>query len=103
MEQNEQMPAPPDDELRKKAEKRVKERIALLSHIGTYVVINAFLVVIWALSGAGYPWFLWVMAGWGVGLAINIFAYFAGSRGEAAKDRMLQKEMEKIRKEQGNP
>ena len=88
-----------EEELRKKAEKRVTQRTALLSHIGAYVVVNAFLVIIWALAGAGYPWFLWVMAGWGIGLAINILAYFTGRKGEAAKDRMVQKEMEKIKKE----
>ena len=89
-----------EEELRKKAEKRVTQRTALLSHIGAYVVVNAFLVIIWALAGAGYPWFLWVMAGWGIGLAINILAYFTGRKGEAAKDRMVQKEMEKIKEEQ---
>jgi len=89
-----------EEEIRKKAEKRVTQRTALLSHIGAYVVVNAFLVIIWALAGAGYPWFLWVMAGWGIGLAINILAYFSGRKGEAAKDRMIQKEIEKIEKEQ---
>ena len=59
------------------------------------------MVLIWALTGAGYPWFLWVMAGWGLGLAIHIITYFTGKKGEAARDRMVQKEMERIKKEQG--
>jgi F0F1-type ATP synthase assembly protein I len=93
-----------EEEIRKKAEKRVTQRTVLLSHIGSYVVVNVFLVIIWALAGAGYPWFLWVMATWGLGLAFNIISYFAGgSRGEAAKDRMVQKEMEKIQKEEQQP
>ena len=87
-------------EIRKKAEKRVSQRTALLSHIGAYVVVNTFLIIVWALAGAGYPWFLWVMAGWGLGLAINIVSYFAGSKGEAARDRMVQKEMDKIKEEE---
>ena len=100
MEPNTQRPAGmTEEEIREKAEKRVGQRTALLYHIGTYVAVNAFLVIIWALTGAGYPWFLWVMAGWGLGLAINIISYFAGSKGEAAKDRMVQKEMDKIKKE----
>ncbi|NPV59212.1 MAG: 2TM domain-containing protein [Actinobacteria bacterium] len=89
------------NDVREKAEKRVSERIALLSHLGSFVIINAFLVLIWALTGRGYPWFIWVMVGWGVGLAMHAFAYFTGRRGEAMKERMLRKEMEKIRKEQG--
>jgi hypothetical protein len=92
---------PPQPDIREKAEKRVRQRIELLRHIGTYVIINGFLVIVWALTGAGYPWFLWVMAGWGIGLAFHIIGYAAGYRGEATKDRMVQKEMERIKKEQG--
>ncbi len=100
----EQPPNPPlSDDLREKAETRVKQRIALLSNLGTYVIVNAFLVVVWALSGAGYPWFLWVMAGWGIGLAFHAFNYFIGKRSDATRERMLQKEMEKLKKEQGQP
>lgn len=94
-------PTAPDsseDEIKKIAEKRVRERIHLLQHIGAYIIINGFLVLVWALSGAGYPWFLWVMAGWGIGLAFNIVGYLTGGKGSAARDRMVQKEMEKIKK-----
>jgi hypothetical protein len=99
-EQVQQSPVTEEDELRQRAEKRVQERVHLLQHIGTYIVINGFLVVVWALSGAGYPWFLWVMAGWGIGLASHIIGYFTGSRGQAARDRMIEKEMEKLNKGQ---
>ena len=92
---------PPEPDLKAKAEKRVKERVELLQHIGTYVIINGFLVVIWALTGHGYPWFLWVMAGWGLGLSIHIFSYLSGRRGEAVRDRMIEKEMKKLKKEKG--
>lgn len=90
-----------EDEIREKAEKRVSQRMALLEHIASYIIINGFLVIIWALSGRGYPWFLWVMAGWGIGLAFHIVGYFIGKRGEASKDQMIRKEMEKIKREKG--
>jgi hypothetical protein len=102
MTENQNIPSPPEsDELREIAEKRVRQKVALLSHIGAYIIINAFLVVVWLLSGRGYPWFLWVMAGWGIGLVFNIFAYFSGAKGEAAKEKMVRKEMERMKKEQG--
>jgi hypothetical protein len=88
-----------EEELRAGAEKRVRERIHLLQHIGTYIVINGFLVVVWALSGGGYPWFLWVMAGWGVGLLSHIIAYATGARGTSAHDRMVAKEMQRMKKD----
>lgn len=36
-----------------------------------YVVINAFLVGIWAVAGFGYFWPGWVLAGWGVLLLLD--------------------------------
>lgn len=92
---------PTEEEIREKARKRVDEKIRLLSHIGSYVIINVFLVVVWGLTSnwSGYPWFLWVMAGWGIGLVFHIVGYFTGRRGEAAKDRMIEKEMERLKQE----
>ena len=42
-----------------------------------YVVINLFLIGIWAVAGAGYFWPGWVLAGWGVLLLLDAWnAYF---------------------------
>lgn len=104
MEQGQQPPNPPvSDELRERAEKRVNQKMALLSHIGSYVIVNGFLVLIWALTGAdtGHFWPVWVMIGWGIGLAFHIFGYLTGKRSEAMREKMLQKEMEKVEREQG--
>ena len=32
----------------------------------TYLAVSALLIVIWALTGAGYFWPIWPMLGWGV-------------------------------------
>ena len=96
-EQAQQAPATDEEALRQRAEKRVQDRIHLLQHIGSYVIINAFLVFVWALSGAGYPWFLWVMAGWGIGLASHIVAYFSGGRNLARREQMVEKEIQKMK------
>jgi hypothetical protein len=41
------------------------------------------------------------MIGWGIGLAFHIFYYFTGKRSAAMRERMMEKEMEKLRKERG--
>lgn len=46
-------------------------------HATVFVAVQLFLVVIWATSGAGYPWFVYPLFGWGIGLA----AHFAALRG----------------------
>ena len=96
---NQELTASEADEIRKKAEVRVEQRIGLLYDIAAYVIINAFLVVIWYVTGQGYPWFIWVLAGWGIGLAFHIVSYVTGRKGEASKDRMIQKEMDRIKQE----
>ena len=36
-----------------------------------YVAVNLFLIVVWLLTGHGYFWPAWVLAGWGVFLALD--------------------------------
>lgn len=50
---------------------RIKKRRDFLAHLVTFVVLNAGLWILWALTGAGYPWPAWVTIGWGVGLVLN--------------------------------
>lgn len=98
-ETTQQAPSTEEEQLRKRAETRVEDRIHLLQHIGSYIIVNGFLVVVWALTGAGYPWFLWVMAGWGIGLASHIVAYVSGGRNLARRERMVEKELQKMKQD----
>jgi len=64
------------DEVREAAVKRVKARRDFKTHAVTYVLVNTLLVVIWAFSGAGYFWPIWIIAGWGIGLALNAWTVY---------------------------
>ena len=61
---------------RAEARKRLEARRKLASDLVSYVVINAFLVFVWLISGAGYFWPGWVIAGWGIGLALHTWEVF---------------------------
>jgi hypothetical protein len=63
-------------DVRQQARKRVQARRDFSAHLVSYVVINAFLVMVWAVSGAGYFWPIWVIGGWGVGLALHAWDTF---------------------------
>jgi hypothetical protein len=54
-----------------RARKRVTERREYGTHVVAYVVVNASLVLIWALTGAGYFWPAWVLGAWGIGLVLH--------------------------------
>ena len=83
------------------AERRVRQRMELWWHLGSYIIVNIFLVIIWAITGAGYPWFIWVMIGWGIGMAFHIMHYFITIHGESRREHMVQKEMDKLHRKQG--
>ena len=62
---------------REAAVKRLKGKRDFRMHLGAYVIVNAMLVSIWALTARGNFWPIWVLLFWGVGLALNGWsAYF---------------------------
>jgi hypothetical protein len=61
---------------RKEARRRLQERRDFVSHLVAYLVINGFLIAVWAFTGAGYFWPAWVLAAWGVGLVLHAWETF---------------------------
>jgi uncharacterized membrane protein YecN with MAPEG domain len=61
---------------REQARKRLQTQRDFASHVVAYVVINAFLVGIWAFTGAGYFWPAWVLGAWGAGLVLHAWDAF---------------------------
>ena len=59
------------DERRAAAIDRITNRREFRNHVLTYCAVNLLLVLIWAASGAGYFWPIWVIGGWGIGLAAH--------------------------------
>ena len=88
-----------EEEIYKEAEKRVKAKKDFYKHLVVYVVVNIMLVIIWAFAaGRGYPWFLWPLGGWGLGIIFNFFDAFVWVK---KRDKgAIEKEVEKIKREQ---
>jgi 2TM domain len=79
------------DETRASARKRVEKRRGLQGGLVAYVVINGFLVAVWAMTGGGYFWPAWVIAGWGVGMLLGLWDYLRGPVTEADVDDELRR------------
>lgn len=61
-----------DSQLHELARKRVEFR----RHLLVYFITNASLWIIWFLTGQGYPWPVWPLVGWGIGVIFHyIFDY----------------------------
>lgn len=64
------------DASREAAIERLKNKRDFRGQVVVYLAVNAMLVVIWAVSGAGYFWPIWPILGWGVGLAFNAWTVY---------------------------
>jgi hypothetical protein len=54
-----------------RARARLMKRRKFKGDAAAYVLINALLVGIWAMTGFGYFWPGWVLVGWGVLLLLD--------------------------------
>ena len=63
-----------DDPQRSAAIKRLKDKRDFKTNLVMYVIVNAFLVVIWAVTGAGFFWPIFVIVGWGIGIVGHAWA-----------------------------
>lgn len=100
-----------DDEMRKKAVERVRARKGFFTHLTIYVIINAFLWTMWAISASSNNWMpgwgmrsfggpVWVTAGWGLGLLFHFFGVFVFHGNW--EDREVQKEIDRMKKSGGS-
>lgn len=73
---NTNMNEPKDEALWQVAKERVGFRKSLVS----YIIVNCFLVGIWALSSNHYPYFwpIWPILGWGIGIAFQYARAYHG-------------------------
>ena len=80
-----------EQELRDSAIKRIKRKKAFWGMVATYVIVNAVLVVIWAVTGAGYFWPGWVLGFWALGL---VFTGISAFKRDGVSEDEIQREME---------
>lgn len=85
------------------ASRRVKAKMGFYGHLASYVVVNGMLIGIYLLTaiaagGLYYPWFVWPMLGWGIGLAFHFLGAFVFSSADSPynRQRMIEEEMRKM-------
>jgi len=89
-----------EEEIYEAAKKRVKHKKDFYSHLVVYIVINLMLVLIWAFTGHGYPWFIWPLGGWGIGVIFHGLDVFFFHKQSGWELKEIEKEAENIRKSQ---
>lgn len=86
-----------DEELYRKAEKRVDEKLGFYHHLYAFIAVNAMFIVLNLLTSPGEWWFYWITGFWAIGLIGHFFKVFVLTD-TGKKDKMIEKEMEKMKK-----
>jgi len=83
-----------DEQARREAAiQRLKDKRDFWTHVLVYVVVNAFLVGVWAWSsGDAHFWPVWSIGGWGIGLLFHAWETFRPRISEAAIQREMRKD-----------
>jgi hypothetical protein len=68
--------AAPDQAARDQEVERLKKRRDFRGHLIVYLLVNASLVTIWALTSHGFFWPAFVIVGWGIGVAMNAWEVY---------------------------
>jgi hypothetical protein len=79
--------------------KQAKARVGFQMHLRSYLIVNAGLWLIWSLTtfffqdsnanGLPFPWPLFPMLGWGIGLAmhyVSVYGRFGNQRDMAERE-----------------
>ena len=82
-------------DLRGRALGRLKKKAGFRVHLLIYVLVNGMLVLIWAMTGAGFFWPVFPIAGWGIGVVANAVDAYAVD--EPTEDQ-IEHEMERLRR-----
>jgi hypothetical protein len=87
---------PDVDDVREQAISRLKKRRELGAHVLTYLLINGFLVVVWAVASPdAIFWPMFPMAGWGVGLVLHAWDVY---RNDEFREADIQREIARLQK-----
>jgi hypothetical protein len=87
-----------DDGLRDRAVEHLRKKSEFRAHLLAYVLVNAFLVSIWAVTGAGFFWPVFPIMGWAIGVAFNAWDVY---RRQVPTEEQVRREMESLRRREG--
>jgi hypothetical protein len=80
--------------VRERAIARLKKKSEFKADLLAYVLVNAFLVAIWALTGAHFFWPAIPILGWGIGVVFHARdAYW----GETFSEDQIRREMQRMK------
>ena len=83
------------------ARRRAGAKLGWYFHAGIYVVVNLFLLAISEVGFGTRHWSPFPLVGWGFGLLLHGVSVFVLGRHSGLRERMVEREREKLRREHG--
>lgn len=77
------------------AKRRVAAKFTFVVHLAVYILVNGFLIYINLTTSPGYYWFIWPLAGWGIGLLLHGLQVFLYGQVSRLKQEMIEEEMKR--------
>lgn len=89
-----------NNEAFREAKKKVEEEKKFYYHLGVYLVMSAFFIVLNLVTSPDHLWFYWPMLGWGLGLFLQGARVFTNvGLSKEWEDKRIERHM-RNRKEQ---
>jgi len=85
----------PEEDLRERAIRRLKKKRDLQGHVIVYVLVNTFIVIIWAMTNSGFFWPIFPIVGWGIGVVMNAWDVY---RSDEPEEDEIRREMEALKR-----
>jgi hypothetical protein len=85
---------PEETALRERAIKRLRKRRDFYGHLLVYILVNSFLVIIWAMTDMhGFFWPVFPIVGWGIGVVMNAWDVY---RRDVFTESQVSKEIDRL-------
>ena len=92
-----------DEEIDRLARRRAGAKMGWYVHACVYVLVNLFLLAISEYGFGQRRWTVFPVLGWGLGLALHGISVFVLGTGSGLRERLIEKERERLRRDRGAP
>jgi hypothetical protein len=90
-----------DEELDRLARRRAGAKLGWYAHFMIYLAVNLMLFAMSDLAFGTRRWSVYPVLGWGLGVALHGISVFVLGQGSGLRERMVQKERERLQRERG--
>ena len=90
-----------NDDIDRLARRRAGAKLGWYAHAAVYLVVNVFLFALSEYGMGQRRWSIYPMFGWGLGLVLHGVAVFVLGTGSGLRERLVEKERERLRRERG--